>query len=65
MTVNGYTVQIVEAPRQFIRLSYDGGEQCEWGRKAAKAIREYKKLQDEGDVEALKLWIVTKRCNGF
>lgn len=65
MTVDGYTVQIVETPRNFIRLSYDGGEQCEWGRKATKAIREYNKLQQAGDTDALKLWIVTKRCNGF
>jgi len=65
MTVDGYTVQIVEAPRQFIRLSYEGGQQCEWGRKAAKAIREYNKLQQAGDANALKLWLITKRCNGF
>jgi len=65
MTVQGYNVEIIEAPRHFIRLSDERKHQCAWGRKAAKAIRDLAKLQASGDDYALKVWLVAKYSNGF
>ena len=66
MMIEGYKVEVLEAPHQFIRLTGRGDKvQCAWGRKAAAATRKLAKLQATGDVEQLRLWLCMTHCNGF
>ena len=44
--IEGYKVEVLEAPHQFIRLTGRGDKvQCAWGRKAAAATRKLAKYE--------------------